>query len=112
MTSKKSPTLLVILDGWGVAPPFRGNAITLAKKPNLDQLYEKYPSTTLGATGEDVGLEDNKMSGSEAGHMNIGAGRTIAQDSLFISESIKGGSFFYNQVLLDTIAHTKKFKSK
>ena len=102
---------MVILDGWGVAPPSRGNAITLAKKPNLEQLFREYPSTTLGATGGDVGLEDNKMSGSEAGHMNIGAGRTIAQDSLFISESIKGGSFFFNQVLLDSIAHTKKFKS-
>lgn len=111
MTSKKTPTILVILDGWGVAPPSRANAITLAKKPIFDELYEKYPSTILGATGGDVGLEDHKMSGSEAGHMNIGAGRTIAQDSLFITESIKGGSFFFNQAILGSIAHVKKFKS-
>lgn len=111
MTNKKSPTLLVILDGWGVAPPSRANAITLAKKPIFDELYKKYPSTILGATGEDVGLEVQKMSGSEAGHMNIGAGRTVAQDSLFITESIKGGSFFYNQDILGSIAHAKKFKS-
>lgn len=111
MNIKKIPTLLVILDGWGVAPPSRANAITLAKKPNIDTLFKTYPSTILGATGEDVGLEDHKMSGSEAGHMNIGAGRTIAQDSLYITESIKGGSFFFNQVLLDAVAHTKKFKS-
>lgn len=111
MNNKKSPTVLVVLDGWGIAPPFRGNAITLAKKPTFDLLYETYPSTTLGATGKNVGLEDNKMSGSEAGHMNIGAGRIVAQDSLFITESIKGGSFFYNQVLLDAMAHVKKFKS-
>lgn len=112
MTNQKNPTLLVILDGWGVAPPSRANAISLAKKPVLDWLYKNYPSTTLGATGGDVGLEDNKMSGSEAGHMNIGAGRTVAQDSLFITESIKGGSFFFNQVFLDAIAHVKKNKSK
>jgi 2,3-bisphosphoglycerate-independent phosphoglycerate mutase len=112
MNNKKTPTLLVILDGWGIAPPSRGNAITLAKKPTLDYLYEIYPSTTLGATGASVGLEDNKMSGSEAGHMNIGAGRIVPQDSLFISESIKDGSFFKNKVILGSVSHVKEFKSR
>lgn len=107
MPNRKSPTVLVILDGWGVAPPSRGNAITLAKKPALDRLYELYPSTTLGATGKDVGLEDHRMSGSEAGHMNIGAGRIVKQDSFYITESIKDGSFFTNPVLLGALKHAK-----
>lgn len=108
MANKKSPTLLVILDGWGIAPPSKGNAITLARTPILDKLYELYPSTTLGATGQNVGLEDNKMSGSETGHMNIGAGRIIPQDSFYISESIEDGSFFMNPALNGAVSHTKK----
>ncbi len=108
MSKIKAPTLLVIMDGWGIAPPSQGNAITLAKKPALDRLYEIYSSTTLGATGEDVGLEDHKMSGSESGHMNIGAGRIIAQDSKYISESIKDGSFFTNPAMVGAIVHAKR----
>lgn len=105
---KKSPTLLVILDGYGIAPPSKGNAITLAKKPTLDRLFEMYPSTTLCATGTCVGLPDHKMSGSEAGHMNIGAGRIVPQDSKYISDSIKDGSFFMNPALIGAIEHLKK----
>jgi 2,3-bisphosphoglycerate-independent phosphoglycerate mutase len=106
---KKVPTVLVILDGWGIAPPSRGNAITLAKTPTLDEFYKTYPSTTLGATGQDVGLEDHKMSGSETGHMNIGAGRVVLQDSFYITESIKNGSFFVNPALTGAINHAKEF---
>ncbi|HEX7586357.1 MAG TPA: 2,3-bisphosphoglycerate-independent phosphoglycerate mutase, partial [Patescibacteria group bacterium] len=105
----KQPTVLVILDGWGIAPPSKGNAITLAKTPTLDRLYELYPSTTLEATGQNVGLEDHKMSGSETGHMNIGAGRIILQDSFYITESIKDGSFFVNPALVGAVNHVKKF---
>ncbi|MFA5993709.1 MAG: 2,3-bisphosphoglycerate-independent phosphoglycerate mutase [Parcubacteria group bacterium] len=112
LTNKKSPTLLVILDGWGVAPPSKGNAITLAKKPVLNRLYELYPSTTLGATGTDVGLEDHCMSGSEAGHMNIGAGRIVSQDSKHISQSIKDKSFFMNPALIGAMTHVRKNNSK
>jgi 2,3-bisphosphoglycerate-independent phosphoglycerate mutase len=108
MTNQKVPTLLVILDGWGIAPPSRGNAITLAKTPALDRLYELYPSTTLGATGTDVGLPDHKMSGSEAGHMNIGAGRIVKQDAAYITESIRDGSFFMNPAMMGVISHCKK----
>jgi 2,3-bisphosphoglycerate-independent phosphoglycerate mutase len=104
----KIPTLLIILDGWGIAAPSRGNAITLAKKPCLDELFSIYPSTTLGATGQDVGLEDNKMSGSESGHLNIGAGRIVKQDSAYISESIKDGSFFMNPAIVGAINHIKE----
>ncbi|TSD01970.1 MAG: 2,3-bisphosphoglycerate-independent phosphoglycerate mutase [Parcubacteria group bacterium Athens0714_25] len=104
---RKNPTVLIILDGWGIAPPSPGNAISLAKTPFVDELFKKYPFTLLGATGEDVGLDDHQMSGSEAGHMNIGAGRIVAQDSHFISESIKNGSFFSNPILIGAIRHAK-----
>ncbi|HCP08379.1 MAG TPA: 2,3-bisphosphoglycerate-independent phosphoglycerate mutase, partial [Candidatus Moranbacteria bacterium] len=109
--TEKSPTVLVILDGYGIAPPSKGNAITLAKKPTIDRLFEVYPSTTLCATGKCVGLEDNKMSGSEAGHMNIGAGRTVKQDPRIISESIKDGSFFMNPALVGAVHHVKRFST-
>jgi len=108
MLNQKIPTVLVILDGYGIAPPSKGNAITLAKKPTIDRLFEIYPSTTLCATGNCVGLTDRKMSGSEAGHMNIGAGRIIKQDSSYISDSIKDKSFFVNPALIGAIQHTKK----
>jgi 2,3-bisphosphoglycerate-independent phosphoglycerate mutase len=108
----KSPTLLIILDGYGIAKPGKYNAITLAKKPNIDRMNEIYPSTNLGATGLDVGLEKNKMSGSEAGHMNIGAGRIVIQDSNIITRSIGDGSFFLNPALIGAINHLKKFGGK
>ena len=110
MNNQKSPTLLVILDGYGIAPPSKGNAIELAKKPAIDRLFNIYPSTTLCATGTCVGLEDHKMSGSEAGHMNIGAGRIIKQDSRYITDSIKDGSFFMNPAMIGAVEHAKKSK--
>lgn len=111
MAEKKSPTILVILDGYGIAPPSKGNAITLAKKPAIDRLFEIYPSTILCATGTCVGLEDRRMSGSEAGHINIGAGRIVKQDSNYISDSIKDKSFFINPALIGAIQHVKKNNS-
>ncbi|MFA6974057.1 MAG: 2,3-bisphosphoglycerate-independent phosphoglycerate mutase [Parcubacteria group bacterium] len=105
---KKAPTVLVILDGYGIAPPSKGNAITLAKKPTIDRLFEVYPSNTLCATGTCVGLPDHKMSGSEAGHMNIGAGRIIPQDSKYITDSIKDESFFMNPAMVGAVKHVKK----
>lgn len=111
MTNLKIPTLLVILDGYGIAPPGKGNAITLAKKPTINRLFELYPSTTLCASGTCVGLPDHKMSGSEAGHMNIGAGRIVLQDSKYITDSIKDGSFFLNPAMVGAVKHVKKFKS-
>ena len=103
--------MLVILDGYGIAPPGKGNAITLAKKPTLDRLFENYPSTSLCATGTCVGLDDHKMSGSEAGHMNIGAGRIVSQDSAHITKSIKDGSFFINPAMVRAIHHAQKNNS-
>jgi 2,3-bisphosphoglycerate-independent phosphoglycerate mutase len=102
---------LIILDGYGIAPPSKGNAITLAKKPTIDRLFQQYPSTTLCATGTCVGLPDHKMSGSEAGHMNIGAGRIVIQDSKYITDAIKDGSFFMNPALVGAVEHVKSFNS-
>lgn len=107
----KSPTLLVILDGYGIAPPGKGNAITLAKKPTIDRLFAAYPSTTLCATGTCVGLPDHKMSGSEAGHMNIGAGRVVPQDSKYITDSIRDGSFFMNPAMIGAVKHVRGARS-
>jgi len=111
MTKKNKPAILAILDGWGIGPKDDTNAIWLARTPVFDALCEKYPYTQLGATGTDVGLDDRQTSGSETGHMNIGAGRIIKQDSRKISESISTGTFFHNAAFLGAIAHIKKHKS-
>jgi len=108
---KTTPTILAILDGWGIGPKDDTNAIWLAKTPVFDALCEKYPYTQLGATGTDVGLDDRQTSGSETGHMNIGAGRIVKQDSRKISESINTGTFFHNAAFLGALAHIKKYKS-
>lgn len=107
MSEKKFPTVLIILDGWGYAPPSASNAISVARTPVMDRLYADFPWTTLGATGLDVGLEEHQMSGSEAGHNNIGAGRIILQDSRRISEKIKNGIFFNNPALTGALRHVE-----
>jgi 2,3-bisphosphoglycerate-independent phosphoglycerate mutase len=111
MTKKAKPTILAILDGWGIGPKDDTNAIYLAKTPVFDDLVKKYPNTQLGATGADVGLDNHQTSGSETGHMNIGAGRIVEQDSRKISESINTGTFFHNAAFLGAISHVKKNKS-
>ena len=102
---KKPTNILIILDGWGVAPKNKGNAIELAKKPFFNSLIKKYPHTVLNATGLAVGLSENERSGSEAGHLNIGAGRIVKQDSQIINEDIESGKFFKNPRILRTISH-------
>ena len=84
----KKPVMLMILDGWGIAPPGPYNAAYVAKTPNLDSYFAKYPHTQLGASGEDVGLPDGQMGNSEVGHLNIGAGRIIYQELTRITKSI------------------------
>lgn len=105
---KKPTNLLVVLDGWGVAPRSEGNAVALAHKPYFDGLVNKFPYTELNATGLAVGLGENERSGSEAGHFNIGAGRIVKQDSQIITEEIESGAFFHNQRLISTVAHAVK----
>ena len=88
--------LLVIFDGFGEAPEGPGNAVTLAKTPNLDQLREKYPFGILQCTGEAVGLVEGAMGGSEVGHFTMGAGRIVPQFLLAINRAIEDNSFFKN----------------
>ncbi len=106
------PMILIILDGWGIAPPSRGNAITLARTPNFENFGKNYPHTELFAHGKYVGLPKNQVGNSEAGHMNIGAGRIIKQDIVIINESIKNGTFYKNPALKQAITHVKKNKSR
>jgi 2,3-bisphosphoglycerate-independent phosphoglycerate mutase len=90
---------LVILDGWGCAPPGPGNAVELADTPVFDDLWARYPHTTLDASGESVGLPPGQMGNSEVGHLTIGSGRVVDQDLVRINKSIGDGSFFANGVL-------------
>jgi len=106
-----SPFLLVILDGWGIAPASSGNAITLAKTPVMTQLMEKYAHTQLNASGINVGLPKSQVGNSEAGHMNLGGGRIVEQDVRVISQSINQGIFFKNPAFLSAINHAKKNNS-
>ncbi|MFH1366567.1 MAG: 2,3-bisphosphoglycerate-independent phosphoglycerate mutase [Patescibacteria group bacterium] len=110
-TKERSPVLLVILDGFGIAPPSRGNAVTLAKTPFLDHLFKDYPNTVISASGRDAGLPSNQHGNSEAGHLNLGAGRVVDQDSVKISKSINEGLFFKNSAFLEAIDHAHKNKS-
>ena len=88
-----------MLDGWGLAPPGPGNAISQASTPVFDGLWERYPHTTLSASGRDVGLPDGQMGNSEVGHLNLGAGSIVKQDLTRIDDAIADGSFFENPVL-------------
>jgi 2,3-bisphosphoglycerate-independent phosphoglycerate mutase len=90
---------LVVLDGWGLAPPGPGNAIELASTPVFDELWDRYPRTSLSASGRDVGLPEGQMGNSEVGHLNLGAGSVVKQDLARIDDAIADGSFFENPVL-------------
>lgn len=103
---------LVIMDGFGINKKEFGNAIKLQGTPNLKKLEKMFPSTTLKASGEDVGLSAGQMGNSEVGHLNIGAGRVVFQDLEKINKDIECGNFFDNKILKDAIAHSVKNKSK
>ena len=101
MTSLPVPSVaLVILDGWGLAEPGPGNAISLARTPVFDDLWERFPHTRLSAQGRDVGLPDGQMGNSEVGHLNLGAGAIVKQDLARIDDAIADGTFFENEALL------------
>jgi 2,3-bisphosphoglycerate-independent phosphoglycerate mutase len=91
---------LLILDGWGCAPPGPGNAVELAEKPVFDALWRRYPHATLAAAGEAVGLPPGQMGNSEVGHLTIGSGRVLFQDLMRVNKAIDDGSFFDNPALL------------
>lgn len=107
----KKPVVLMILDGWGLAPNQKGNAIFEAKTPNIDNLLEKYPHSYLKASGLSVGLPEGIMGNSEVGHLNIGAGRVVYQDLTRINKSIEDKSFFTNKVLLNAFSKLKEDKA-
>lgn len=102
----RQPAVLIIIDGFGVAPPSRGNAIALAKTPILDQLVETYPTMTLQASGESVGLPWGEMGNSEVGHLSLGSGRILFQELPRITRSIVDGSFFTNPVFHEATERT------
>ena len=93
----KTPTTLIIMDGFGLAPAADDNAVSLASTPVLDKLFQEYAHTTLSASGLDVGLPAGQMGNSEVGHTNIGGGRVVFQDLPRISRAIEDGSFFHNE---------------
>lgn len=102
---------LVILDGWGIAPPGPGNAIDLANTINIDRFWASFPHTQLQAAGEAVGLPRGESGNTETGHLNLGAGRIVYQDLARINMAIADGTFFNNEVLLGAIEHAKKNNS-
>ena len=98
---------LIILDGFGIDKESSRNAITTAGIPYIKSLIKKYPTTTIGASGLDVGLPDGQMGNSEVGHLNMGAGRIVYQELTRITKSITDGDFFNNEVFLDAIRNAK-----
>lgn len=106
------PVVLVILDGWGIAPKGPGNAITLAQTPTMSQLWNSFPHTQLAAAGEAVGLPHGEDGNTETGHLNIGAGQIVYQDLPRINMSIANGTFFDNPAFKNATDHVNNYHSK
>lgn len=103
--------VLIILDGWGLAPAWGGNAIEMATTPNMDNLWRIYPHLELSASGEAVGLPHHEPGNSEVGHLNIGSGQVVYQNLPGINATINDGTFFKNTALLGATEHVKRFNS-
>jgi 2,3-bisphosphoglycerate-independent phosphoglycerate mutase len=99
---------LVILDGWGLAPPGPGNAVALARTPVFDDLAARYPTTQLAASGGAVGLPDGQMGNSEVGHLTIGAGRILYQDLVRVTRAVEDGSLLENEALVGAFARARE----
>src|SRR3989339_1465624 len=106
------PVVLVIMDGWGVAPNVDGNAITKANTPNLTKFLKNYPTMTIHASGNEVGLLFGEMGNSEVGHLNIGAGRVYYQTCPRINKDISDGEFFNKDAFLRAIDQVKTNNSR
>lgn len=106
------PILLTIIDGFGLRDEQKGNAVKLARKPNLDKLWSIYPHSTLDASGRQVGLPQGQMGNSEVGHLNIGGGRIVYQPLELINKHIEEGTFFNNEELKKVMSHVKENNSK
>ena len=103
-----TPTLLLILDGWGLTEKGEGNAPWVAATPHLDDLMARCPHSRLAASGREVGLPAGYMGNSEVGHLNIGAGRIVYQDMTRIDVALEDGSLFHNPVLQDVLEKTRR----
>src|SRR5258708_14622904 len=101
------PLVLIILDGWGHAPPSKANAISLARKPNYDRLLQEFPNTLVHTSGRYVGLPAGQMGNSEVGHLNIGAGRVVYMDITKIDLMIENGDLFSNPTLLAAMKNAR-----
>ena len=109
---KFKTTLLMIVDGWGIGnPKDPGNPITPKSAPNYFAALKKYPNCKLEASGESVGLRKGQEGNSEAGHLNLGAGRVVKQDALFVYDAIADGTFFKNNAFHEALHHVKKYKT-
>ena len=104
----KKPTVLMILDGYGLSEKTNGNAVAEAKTPVMDKLMAECPFVRGNASGMAVGLPDGQMGNSEVGHLNMGAGRIVYQDLTKITKSIQDGDFFENEALLAACENVKK----
>ena len=103
----KKPIALIIMDGYGLNPDTKGNAIAQANTPYLDSYFAKYPNSQLLASGLSVGLPDGQMGNSEVGHTNIGAGRVVYQMLVKITKDIEDGVFFENEALKNAMQSAK-----
>src|SRR3990167_10980475 len=106
-----TPVILLVLDGFGIAPHGPGNAIYLSNPTNINSYFYIYPNTTLKASGSAVGLPADEVGNTEVGHLNLGAGRIVYQDLPRINMAIADGNFYKNKVFLDAASHVKKNKS-
>ena len=107
----KKPTVLMILDGYGLNDKVEGNAVAQANTPVMDSLMKEYPFVHGNASGMAVGLPEGQMGNSEVGHMNMGAGRIVYQELTRITKEIQDGDFFKNEALLKAIDNCKKNNS-
>lgn len=104
---RKKPVMLMILDGWGIAPPSSTNAVTRARTPHLDYYFNRYPHSQLRCSGEAVGLPEGQMGNSEVGHLSIGSGRIIYQSLTRISRAVEDGSLEKNPVLVKAMEEAR-----
>ena len=104
----KKPTVLMILDGFGLNDKTEGNAVAQANTPNIDRLMKEYPFVKGNASGLAVGLPEGQMGNSEVGHLNMGAGRIVYQELTRITKEIQDGDFFKNEALKAGMEHVKE----
>ena len=107
----KTPTTLIIMDGFGIGEPHEGNAIINSATPHLDKIFSENPGCSLSASGFDVGLPEGQMGNSEVGHTNIGAGRVVFQDLPHISRDIQTGEFFKNPAYVEAMENCREWDS-